>query len=97
MTALFMKKNICSTMEKRKQILAAFAADPDKVLTSQQIYSSVDTHEFYRPSHLSKILTRMVKSGHLIRIKKGLYKLGPISGSTRKKVEEQPANQTKLF
>lgn len=85
-------------MEKRKQILAAFAADPDKVLTSQQIYSSVDTHEFYRPSHLSKIITRMVKSGHLVRVKKGLYKLGTIPGSTlSKKVEEQPANQTKLF
>lgn len=75
---------------RQKQIIQFVLSGPNQTRTSAEIISEFG-HEYFGngDKYVGARLTTLVRSGHLVRIKKGLYAVGG----------EMPrdANQAKLF
>lgn len=84
-------------MDRQKEVLNAFKEG--EVLSKNQIKERSGISYYYNTDkHLGDVLSRMVKNGLLIRIKKGYYQwLGRTVPNHKAKEIIQPKNQTKLF
>lgn len=61
---------------KRDEILIMAAQKPDRVISKKEITETLGGSYYYNASkHLGDIIGRLIKSGHLSRVKPGLYKL----------------------
>lgn len=82
-------------MDRRKDVLKFFNGDRTKEYTKAEIIKGAGLYYYYNgDKHAGDVLSRMVKSGLLIRVKKGLFKLG--SGNKPNKELINP-NQTNIF
>jgi len=70
-----MKRTILSP--KQTELLEGLIAKYGQIVTSEEIYSLAENEEAER--QLKKIITKLVKSGWLIRIRKGLYAISDLS------------------
>ena len=80
--------------DKQKEIINLFGSDKNKTLWKRDIVESIDNYYYNGSKHIGDRLSRMVKSGLLVRVKPGLYRLG--LKNPHKKVHANP-NQLKLF
>lgn len=78
---------------KQLEILRLFEGDKNKLLKKFEITKEVGGIYYYNEAkHVGDRLSRMVKSGFLIRPKMGVYRLG-----RGKAIEHADKNQLKLF
>lgn len=77
--------------EKQRKIVD-FAISNNNEVTKKDAMSLINTHYHNGDKHVGECLSRMVKSGILIRIKPGNFKLG-----SRIKPTLEIKNQQKLF
>lgn len=79
--------------DRQREILRVFAGNRELVLTKKKIIELGGIGYYCNTDkHTGETLSRMVKSGLLIRVKKGSYKLGT---GNKKQVEIE--NQIKLL
>lgn len=84
-------------MDRQKQILAVFT-DKEQTLSKSEIIEKGDISYYHNTSkHVGHTLTRMVKNGTLIRVKKGHYKRGGAFPKHKNLIIQPNKNQTKLF
>ena len=77
-------------MTNRQLIIKAFSGDYEKELTKKQIKEITGISYYHNTDkHLGDVLSRMVKSKILKRVKKGVYSLYSSSN--------QISNQNRLF
>lgn len=82
-------------MDRRKDVLQFFNGDKSKEYTKAEIIKGAGLYYYHNGNkHAGDVLSRLVKSGFLIRVKKGTFKLG----SPNRKVKDiiNP-NQVKLL
>ncbi len=78
-------------MKRQRQILEVFGNDRELTLTKQEIIERSGITFYHDTSrNIGYILSRMIKSGKLIRTSKGVYKLGTMDKNT------VPKNQIKI-
>lgn len=70
-----MKKTILSP--KQTELLESLLAKYGQIVTSDQIYAQAQSEEAQR--QLKKLVTRLVKTGWLIRVRRGLYAISDFS------------------
>lgn len=64
-------------MDRQKEVLVCFNGDRDIQLTKQEIIEKAGLHYYHNTDkHAGDVLSRMVKSGLLVRVKKGVFRLG---------------------
>ena len=79
----------------RKEIMAWFLIDGNETITTAQANTLSAGNYFYNGrKHVQESLSRLVKSGDLVRIARGVYRKGTENGS---KYEPPPDNQLELF
>lgn len=82
-------------MERQKQVLKAFNNDKDLILSKSDI-KQISGIGYYRNTdkHLGDVLSRMVKNGSLIRVKRGYFQLGQYK---KRNTQINNPNQSSLF
>jgi predicted transcriptional regulator of viral defense system len=73
-------------------------SSPDHTITMQDLDDNFG-HLYYCNArmHLSMMMSRMVKNGHFIRVKKGTYKLNSMPIKNKNKAVQTDPNQSTLF
>jgi len=78
---------------KQQKIINFINKSQDKQITKKQAIELVDDYYYNASKYVGEILSNMVKSGTLERIKNGVFKIGKGKGQKIFIVE----NQNKLF
>jgi len=82
-------------MERQKEVLACFKGNKELCLKKQEIIKMAQMYYFHNTDkHVGDVLSRMVNSGLLIRVSKGVFKLG---NGNKKKEQIIDKNQTTLI
>lgn len=82
-------------MDRRKDVLKFFNGDKTKEFTKAEIIKGAGLYYYHNgEKHAGDVLSRLVKSGLLIRVRKGVFKLGSLE---KKKKEVVNHNQTSLI
>ena len=64
---------------RQKEILDLIPAHDGATITKTQVVDELDNYFYGGPNHLQAVLARMVKSGLLVRVKRGVYKRGKVA------------------
>lgn len=81
-------------MERVKDVLRFFNGDKSKELTKKEIIEGAGLFYYHNgDKHAGDVLSRMCKSGLLVRIKRGVFKLG----GAKKRITITNPNQTTLI
>lgn len=82
---------------KRDEILRMAASNPDRTISKREINEALSGYYYFNgDKHLGNIVSRLVSSGHLIRIKRGVYKLAD-KASVNSSSKPVNKNQLNLF
>lgn len=82
-------------MDRAKDVLKFFNGDKTKEYSKQEIIKGAGLYYYHNGNkHAGDVLSRMVKSRLLIRVRKGVFKLG--NGIRKKEIIINP-NQTTLI
>lgn len=82
-------------MDRRNDVLKFFNGDKTKEYSKQEIIKGAGLYYYHNGNkHAGDVLSRMVKSGLLIRVKNGVFKLG--SGNKKQNIVINP-NQLDLI
>lgn len=65
---------------KQKKVLSFINESESKQITKKEAMQLIDDHYCNGEKHVGETLSRMVKSGLLVRVKKGVFKTGPGKG-----------------
>lgn len=83
------------TGDRQKEVLACFNGDKELQLSKKEIIEKARLYYYHNTDkHAGDVLSRMVNSGLLRRISKGVYSLG---SGVKRKDKIVPANQIKLL
>jgi len=63
-------------MTKKQKIIIEFARQNNNTLTKKDAMGLINTHYHNGSKHVGDSLSRMVKAGFLIRVKRGVFELG---------------------
>lgn len=78
---------------KQQKVVNFINRSEDKQITKKQAVELIDDHYCNGDKHVGEVLSRMVKSGTLERVKNGVFKIG--SGKSKKVFIVE--NQNDLF
>lgn len=82
-------------MDRQKDVLFFFNGDKTKELTKAEIIKGAGLYYYHNGNkHAGDVLSRMVKRGLLIRVRKGVFRLG--NGTPKKEIIINP-NQISLI
>lgn len=82
-------------MDRRNDVLKFFNGDKTKEFTKAEIIKGAGLYYYHNgDKHAGDVLSRLVKSGLLIRVKKGVFKLGSMD---KKKQQVINPNQISLI
>lgn len=82
-------------MSNQKKVLECFNGNRELELSKQDIIKMAGLYYYHNTDkHAGEVLSRMVKSGLLKRVKKGVYTLG---GGIKKKTIETDKNQHNII